>query len=78
LLEEIFGMLGFIELGNNQNHIYTYLLITWVKEPGGSMPYLKALSNYAYPEPKQPNFSQDTYLFKVHYNIVLPSTPRIL
>ena len=39
-------------------------------EPGGSMP----LSNNSYPEPSQLNSSY-TYFFKIHSNIVLPSTP---
>ena len=42
-------------------------------EPGGSMPHSQGLSNNSYPEPKQPNYP---HLFKVHSNIVLPSTPR--
>ena len=48
-------------------------------EPWGLMPHSQGLSNN--PEPNQPNFllwvlSIDTYLFKVHSNIVPPSTPR--
>ena len=42
-------------------------------ELGGSMPHSQGLSNNSYPEP---NPRIDTYLFKVHSNIVLPSTPR--
>ena len=46
-------------------------------EPGGSMPHSQGLSNKPYPEPNQPKSPRiDTYLFKVHSNIVLPSTPR--
>ena len=45
-------------------------------EPGGSMPHSQGLSNNLYPEPNQPNSSHDISLFKVHSNIVLPSTPR--
>ena len=45
-------------------------------EPGGSMPHSQGLSNKPYPEPNQTNPHIDTYLFKVHSNIVLPSTPR--
>ena len=45
-------------------------------EPGGSMPHSQELSNNPYPEPNQPNSSYDNYFFKVHSNIVLPSTPR--
>ena len=39
-------------------------------EPGCSMPYSQGLSNNLYPNP-----CIDTYPFKVHSNIVLPSTP---
>ena len=42
-------------------------------EPGGSMPHSQGLSNNSYPEPNQPNSPHNTYLFKVHSNIVLPS-----
>ena len=42
-------------------------------EPGGSMPPSQGLSNNLYPEPNQPN----SYLFKIHSNIILPSTPRV-
>ena len=45
-------------------------------EPGGSMPQSHGLSNNPYPEPNQPITRIDTYLFKVHSNIVRPSTPR--
>ena len=41
-------------------------------EPGGSIPHLQELSNNPYPKPNQP----DSYLFKVHCNIILQSTPR--
>ena len=40
-------------------------------EPGGPMPHSQGLSNIPYPEPNQPNTRIHTYLFKVHYNIVL-------
>jgi hypothetical protein len=40
------------------------------------MPHSQGLSNNPYPEPNQPNPRIDTYLFKVHSNIVLLSTPR--
>jgi hypothetical protein len=39
-------------------------------EPGGSMPHSQRLSNNPYPEPNQPITRIDTYLFKVHSNIV--------
>ena len=45
-------------------------------EPGGSMPPSQGPSNKAYPEPNQPIPPIDTYFFKIHSNIVLPSTPR--
>ena len=45
-------------------------------EPGGSIPHSQGLSNNPYTEPNQPNSRIDAYLFKVHSNIVLPSTPR--
>ena len=41
-------------------------------ESGGSIPYSQGLLNNPYPEPNQPNYRIDTYLFKVHSNIVLP------
>ena len=53
-------------------------LTPWLMELSGSMPRSQGLSNNSYPEPNQPNSPPriDTYLFKVHSNIVLPSTPR--
>jgi hypothetical protein len=45
-------------------------------EPGGSMQHLQGLSNNPYPESNNPIPRTDTYLFKVHPNIVLPPTPR--
>ena len=44
-------------------------------ESGGSMPLSQALSNNSYPEPNQPVPCIDNYLFKIHSNTVLPSTP---
>ena len=44
--------------------------------PGCLMPHSQVLSNNSYPEPNQSNSLFDTYFFKVHSNIVLPSTPR--
>ena len=35
-------------------------------EPRGSMLHSQGLSNNPYPEPNQPNYRIDTYLFKVH------------
>ena len=35
-------------------------------EPGGSMPHSQGLSNNPYPEPNQPNYRIDTYLFEVY------------
>ena len=40
------------------------------------MPHSQGLSNNPYPEQNQPNSSYDTYFFKIHSNIVLPSMPR--
>ena len=45
-------------------------------ESGGSMPHSQGLSNNSYPVPNQPITRIDTYLFKVHSNIIFPSTPR--
>ena len=45
-------------------------------EPGGSMPHSQGLSNNSFPEPNQLNSPHLYYLFKVHSNIGLPSTPR--
>ena len=50
-------------------------LTPWHMEPGGSMLPSQGLSNNPYPLPNQPNSRIDTYLFKVHSNIVLPSKP---
>ena len=44
--------------------------------PGGSMSHSQGLSNNPYPEPNQPIPRIDTYFFKIHPNIVLPSTPN--
>ena len=43
-------------------------------KPGGTMPSSQGLSNNPYPESIQPNSRIDTYFFKIHSNIVLPST----
>ena len=44
-------------------------------KPGGSMPHSQGPSNNYYPKINQiPRI--DTYLFKVHSNSVLPSTPK--
>ena len=43
-------------------------------ELGGPMPHSQGLSNNPYPEP-YPRI--ETYFFKVHSNIILPSTPRL-
>ena len=48
------------------------IITPWLMEPGGSTPHSQGLSNNSYPEPI-PRI--DTYLFMVHSNIVLPSTP---
>ena len=55
-----------------------YTLTPWLMEPGGSMPHSQGLSNNSYPEPNNPIPRIDTYLFKVHSNIVLPSMPRYI
>ena len=60
-------------------HLLTYeyaKLTPWLMEPGGSMPHSQGPSNNPYPEPNQPIPRIDTYLFKIHSNIVLPSTAR--
>ena len=44
-------------------------------EPGDSMPQSQGLSNNPYPEQNQPIPRIDTYLFNMHSNIVIPSTP---
>ena len=45
-------------------------------EPGGSMPHSQGPSNNPYPERINPIPRIETYLFKIHSNIVLPSMPR--
>ena len=42
-------------------------------EPGGSMSHSQGLSNNPYPEPNQPNSRINTYLAKIHSNIVIPT-----
>ena len=58
----------------NESHVFCqsyYIFITpWHTEPGGWMPHSEVPSN----NPLIPR--NDTYLFKVHSNIVIPSTPR--
>ena len=62
---------------SNHIDINNYLKPTLrLMKPGSSIPHSQGLSNNSYPEPNQPNSRIDTYLFKVHSNIVLPSTPR--
>ena len=43
-------------------------------KPGGLMPHSQGPSNNPYPELNQPNSTYYTFFFKVHSNIVLPST----
>ena len=43
-------------------------------EPGDSMPHSQGLSNNPYREPNQPNYPHNTYLIKVHSNIVALSS----
>ena len=45
-------------------------------QPVGSMPHSQGLSNNPYSEPTNPIPVIDTYFFKIHSNIVLPSTPK--
>ena len=54
----------------------TNQLTPWLMEPGGSMPLSQELSNIHILSRINPIPRIDTYLFKVHSNIVLPSTPR--
>ena len=44
--------------------------------PGGSMPHSQGLSNNPYPESNEPTSLHYNYFFMIHFNIVLPSTPR--
>ena len=46
-------------------------------EPIDPMPHSQGLSKNSYAEPNQPILRVDTYFFKVHYNDVLPSKPKL-
>ena len=48
--------------------IIIMIIYAWLMEPGGLMPYLQGLFNNPYPEPNQPNFRIDKYLFNIHSN----------
>ena len=71
---------GFYEFLRRQSSLgakeegITYLT-PWLMAPGSPMPHTQMLSNNSYPEPNQPNPRIDTYFFKIHSNIVLPSSP---
>ena len=56
--------------------IMIIIIITpWLIEPKGSMSHSQGLFNNPYLESNQPIPRIDTYFFKVHSNIFLPSTP---
>ena len=59
----------------NKKNYYVYLTLSFM-EPRGSMPHLQGLSSNPYPKSNQPIPRIDTFFFKVHFNIVLPSPPR--
>ena len=61
-------------LGNSTKRAHYVTL--WLLEPGGSMPYSQVLSNNPYLSRINSIPCIDTYFFKIHSNIVLPSTPR--
>ena len=73
----------FLAVGNKYAHTVPSCaapatkLTPWLMEPGGSMPHSQGLFDNTYTKPNQPNSPRnDTYLFKVHSNIVLLSTHR--
>jgi len=44
--------------------------------PEGSLLYSQVPATYPYPEPSRPSpFPLQTHLLKIHFNIILPSTP---
>ena len=56
--------------------IIIIIITPWLVEPGGSMPHSQGcpiipILSRMYPVPRI-----DTYFFKIHFNILLPSTPR--
>jgi hypothetical protein len=44
-------------------------------EPEGSLSYSQEPATGLYPEPDESNPTVISYLFKIHLNIILPSTP---
>jgi hypothetical protein len=44
-------------------------------EPEDSSPYTQQPATCPYPEPDQPSLRPHTNLSKIHFNIILPSTP---
>jgi hypothetical protein len=44
-------------------------------EPEGSSPYTQELATCPCPEPHQSSLRHPPNFFKIHFNIILPSTP---
>jgi len=46
-------------------------------EPEGSLPQSQEPATFHYPEPDQSSPCLPSHFLKVHYNIILPSTPGL-
>jgi hypothetical protein len=44
-------------------------------QPKSSLPYSQQPANCSYPEPERSSLRPTLHFFKIHFNIVLPSTP---
>ena len=62
--------------GENMIYLKKKTLTPWIMKPEGSMSHSQGLFDNPYTGRINPVPRIDTYFFKIHSNIVLPSAPR--